>query len=62
MAISDSVNTVLLVSGYRNGDLIDYHVKETSFMFDLAAGGAAIIVFVAGGIGFVWAVCVIRFG
>ncbi len=43
MAINDSVNTVLLVSGYRNGDLIDYHVKETSFMFDLAAGGAAMI-------------------
>ncbi len=35
--------TVLLVSGYRNGDLIDYNVPETSFMFDLGAGGAAMI-------------------
>lgn len=52
----------MLVSGYRNGDLIDSHLKETSFMLDLAAGGAAIIVFVAGRIGFVWAACVIRFG
>ncbi|MDK2946609.1 MAG: 3-oxoacyl-[acyl-carrier-protein] synthase [Geotoga sp.] len=35
--------TALLVSGYRNGDLIDYNVSETSFMFDLGAGGAAMV-------------------
>jgi 3-oxoacyl-[acyl-carrier-protein] synthase-3 len=43
MMMSESVNTVLLASGYRNGDLINYKEKDTSFMFDLAAGGAAII-------------------
>ena len=43
MMNNDSLNTVLLVSGYRNGDLINYSVPETSFMFDLGAGGAAMI-------------------
>ncbi|NUU95535.1 hypothetical protein XO10_04440 [Marinitoga sp. 1135] len=43
MIANEEINTVLLVSGYRNGDLIDYRVKETSFMFDLGAGGAAMI-------------------
>jgi 3-oxoacyl-[acyl-carrier-protein] synthase-3 len=43
MMNNDSLNTVLLVSGYRNGDLINYEVPETSFMFDLGAGGAALI-------------------
>jgi 3-oxoacyl-[acyl-carrier-protein] synthase-3 len=35
---------VLLVSGYRNNDLISYDVPETSFMFDIGAGGAAVLV------------------
>lgn len=43
MIANEDINTVLLVSGYRNGDLIDYRVKETSFMFDLGAGGAAMV-------------------
>ncbi|MBP7304313.1 MAG: 3-oxoacyl-ACP synthase [Fervidobacterium sp.] len=43
MLKNDNLNTVLLVSGYRNGDLINYSVPETSFMFDLGAGGAAIV-------------------
>lgn len=43
MIANEDMNTVLLVSGYRNGDLIDYRVKETSFMFDIGAGGAAMI-------------------
>ncbi len=43
MMNNDNLNTVLLVSGYRNGDLINYEVPETSFMFDLGAGGAALI-------------------
>lgn len=38
-----NLNTVLLVSGYRNNDLINYSIPETSFMFDLGAGGAAVI-------------------
>jgi len=43
MMNNDNLNTVLLVSGYRNGDLINYEVPETSFMFDIGAGGAALI-------------------
>ncbi|MBB6482533.1 3-oxoacyl-ACP synthase [Spirochaeta isovalerica] len=35
--------TALLVSGYRNGDMIDYSVPETSFMFDIGAGGSAMV-------------------
>ncbi len=34
---------VLLASGYRNGDLVSYQVPETTFMFDLGAGGSAAI-------------------
>ncbi len=43
MVANDEYRTVLLVSGYRNGDMVDYSVKETSFMFDLGAGGAAML-------------------
>jgi 3-oxoacyl-[acyl-carrier-protein] synthase-3 len=39
----DSINTVLIAGGYRNSDLIDYTDRELSMMFDLAAGGGAII-------------------
>jgi 3-oxoacyl-[acyl-carrier-protein] synthase-3 len=37
----EELNRVLLVSGYRNVDLIDLSVKETSFMADIGASGAA---------------------
>ncbi|MBF9018152.1 MULTISPECIES: 3-oxoacyl-ACP synthase [unclassified Oceanispirochaeta] len=43
MVANPEYKTVMLVSGYRNGDMVDYGVKETSFMFDLGAGGAAMI-------------------
>jgi len=43
MVTNRKYNTVLLVSGYRNGDMIDYSVPETSFMFDIGAGGAAMV-------------------
>ena len=43
MESNEHYRTVLLASGYRNGDMIDYRVKETSFMFDLGAGGAAVV-------------------
>ncbi len=43
MESNDRYRTVVLASGYRNGDMIDYGVKETSFMFDLGAGGAAVV-------------------
>lgn len=39
----EELNRVLLVSGYRNVDLIDLSVKETSFMLDIGASGAAVL-------------------
>ena len=39
----DEINTVLVAGGYRNSDLVDFMDKEVSMFYDLAAGGAAII-------------------
>jgi len=39
----DSINTILICGGYRNGDFIDYKNSKVSFMFNLGAGGAAIV-------------------
>ncbi|MFD0692931.1 3-oxoacyl-ACP synthase [Paenibacillus sp. GCM10027628] len=38
-----AIQTVLLAGGYRNGDLIDYRNPRTRFMFNLSAGGGAIL-------------------
>jgi 3-oxoacyl-[acyl-carrier-protein] synthase-3 len=35
--------TVLLAGGYRNGDFIDFQNARTRFMYNLAAGGGAVI-------------------
>lgn len=43
MLSDDSINTVLICGGYRNGDFIDYKNSRVSFMFNLAAGGGAIV-------------------
>jgi 3-oxoacyl-[acyl-carrier-protein] synthase-3 len=43
MQTKEELNKVLLVSGYRNVDLIDLSVKETSFMADIGASGAAVL-------------------
>lgn len=44
MMLSDeSINTVLICGGYRNGDFIDYKNQRVSFMFNLATGGGAVI-------------------
>lgn len=43
MLEDDTINTVLIAGGYRNGDLIDYQNPRVTFMFNLAAGGGAII-------------------
>ncbi|HYE11693.1 MAG TPA: 3-oxoacyl-ACP synthase [Patescibacteria group bacterium] len=39
----DSINTALICGGYRNGDFIDYKNNRVSFMFNLGAAGAAMI-------------------
>ncbi len=43
MQTEDSINTVLLVGGYRNVDKIDYTDKDVSFLYDISCGGAACI-------------------
>lgn len=43
MLSDENIRTVLLAGGYRNHDLIDYTNERTRFMFNLAAGGGAII-------------------
>lgn len=44
MIISDpEINVVMVVGGYRNGDFVDYSDRNMSMMFNLGAGGGAII-------------------
>jgi 3-oxoacyl-[acyl-carrier-protein] synthase-3 len=44
MLIADpEIATVMIVGGYRNGDLIDFRDSAVSFMFDLAAGAGALL-------------------
>lgn len=43
MQTDANINTVLLAGGYRNGDLIDYTNERTRFMFNLGAGGGALL-------------------
>ena len=44
MLIADEdIKTVLVCGGYRNGDFVDYTDKNMSMMYNLSAGGGAII-------------------
>jgi len=43
MTCDDSINTVMIVGGYRNVDIIDYKDSGVSFLFDVSCGGAAAI-------------------
>ncbi|MFZ5825252.1 MAG: 3-oxoacyl-ACP synthase [Bacillota bacterium] len=43
MLSDDQINTVLLAGGYRNGDFIDYKNPRVSFMYNLGAGGGAML-------------------
>lgn len=43
MLADPDIHTVLLAGGYRNCDYIDYTNPRTRFMYNLAAGGAAVI-------------------
>ncbi|MFZ5816124.1 MAG: 3-oxoacyl-ACP synthase [Bacillota bacterium] len=43
MLSDDGVRTVLLAGGYRNGDFIDYKNPRVSFMYNLGAGGGAML-------------------
>jgi 3-oxoacyl-[acyl-carrier-protein] synthase-3 len=43
MLADPEVNTILIAGGYRNSDLIDFTNHRTTFMFNLAAGGGAML-------------------
>lgn len=43
MIADETINTVMIVGGYRNGDFVDYTDKAMSMMYNLSAGGGAII-------------------
>lgn len=43
MLANENLNTVLLAGGYRNGDLISYKNPRVRFMYNLGAGGAAVV-------------------
>lgn len=43
MIADEDINTVMVVGGYRNGDFVDFTDKNMSMMFNLSAGGGAII-------------------
>lgn len=38
-----AIKTILMAGGYRNSDFIDYENSRTRFMFNLSAGGGAMI-------------------
>ena len=39
----DNIDTILIAGGYRNGDFLDYTDSNVSMMFNLGAGGGALI-------------------
>lgn len=39
----DGIDTIMIVGGYRNGDFVDFKDKNMSMMYNLSAGGGAII-------------------
>ncbi len=43
MLANPDINTVLISGGYRNGDFIDYTNDRVTFMYNLAAGGGAVL-------------------
>lgn len=43
MIADEDIKTVMIAGGYRNGDFVDYTDKDMSMMYNLGAGGGAII-------------------
>jgi 3-oxoacyl-[acyl-carrier-protein] synthase III len=44
MIKADGMQTLLIAGGYRNGDLVSYQDPNVRFLFNLAAGGGAMVV------------------
>ncbi|MDM7324900.1 MAG: 3-oxoacyl-ACP synthase [Thermus sp.] len=42
-ATRKEARVILVAGGYRNGDLVDYQDQSTRFLYDLAAGGGAMV-------------------
>lgn len=40
----DDISTIMIVGGYRNGDFVNFADKDMSMMFNLSAGGGAMII------------------
>jgi len=43
LVADEDINVIMVVGGYRNGDFIDYKDSKVSMMFNLSAGGGAMI-------------------
>ncbi|MGS0971756.1 MAG: 3-oxoacyl-ACP synthase [Candidatus Izemoplasmataceae bacterium] len=43
LVADDEIDTIMIVGGYRNGDFVDYTDKNMSMMYNLSAGGGAMI-------------------
>ncbi len=43
MIADETLKTVMIVGGYRNGDFIDYEDSSVSFMYNLSAGAGAMV-------------------
>ena len=43
MMADDEINTVLIAGGYRNGDFVNFRDRSMSMMYNLGAGGGAIL-------------------
>jgi len=43
LVADESIDTIMICGGYRNGDFVDYTDKNMSMMFNLGAGAGAII-------------------
>lgn len=39
----EEIDTILIAGGYRNGDFVDYRDRDMSMMYNLGAGGGAMI-------------------
>ena len=40
----DEIDVIMIVGGYRNGDFVDFKDKNMSMMYNLSAGGGAMII------------------
>jgi len=43
LVADDEIDTIMIVGGYRNGDFVDFTDKYMSMMYNLSAGGGAMI-------------------